>query len=371
VYSRGVTDEFTIRTRRAARDSLIRIAPGGLAGAGAFARRLSGARRAAVVADPAVARLHAPLLVRSLERAGFECEWIVVPRGERAKRPAVLSRLWERLAAAGIRRHDLIVAIGGGVTGDLAGFAAATWLRGVDWIGVPTTLLAQVDSSVGGKTAIDLAAGKNLAGAFHAPLGVLVDPRTLDTLPVRQRRAGLAEVVKTGMAVDAALFAWLEREAAAVAAGVTGALAAGIARSLRAKARIVARDERDAGPRTALNFGHTLGHALEAARGYRGPLHGEAVAVGMRVAAALSVQVAGLAPGARERLDALLDRFRLPRRMPPTPVAKLFACMERDKKGDAGGVRWVLTPRVGHASVPRLIPRRIVRAALLEAGARG
>lgn len=371
MYSPGVTDEFTIRTRRASRESLIRIAPGGLARAGAFARRLTHARRAAVVSDTAVARLHAPRLVRSLERAGFECSLIVVPRGESAKRPAVLSRLWGRLAAAGIRRDDLVVALGGGVTGDLAGFAAATWLRGVDWIGVPTTLLAQVDSSVGGKTAIDLEAGKNLAGAFHPPLGVLVDPETLRTLPVRQRRAGLAEVVKTGMAVDEALFAWLEREAAAVAAGETGAVAGAIARSLRAKARIVRRDERDSGPRTALNFGHTLGHALEAARGYRGPLHGEAVAVGMRVAVALSERCAGLDPGARERLEALLDRFRLPRRMPPTPVARLFERMERDKKGDARGVRWVLTPRVGHASVPRLIPRRIVRAALLEAGARG
>jgi 3-dehydroquinate synthase len=369
VYIPGVTEEFTIRTRQAARASLIRVSPGGIARAGAFARRLSRAGRAAVVTDPTVARLHAPALVRSLERAGIACSLIVVPRGERAKRPAVLFRLWNRLAAYGLTRHDLVVALGGGVTGDLAGFAAATWLRGVDWLNVPTTLLAQVDSSIGGKTAIDLEAGKNLAGAFHQPIGVLVDPATLLTLPPRQRRSGLAEVVKTGMAVDAALFGWLEREAEAVAAGETAALAGAISRSLRAKARVVARDERDAGPRTALNFGHTLGHALEAARGYRGPLHGEAVAVGMRVAAALSVRCAGLDPGARERHDALLDRFSLPRRMPKTPLARLFERMERDKKADARGVRWVLTPRVGHASVPRLIPRRLVRAALLEAGA--
>jgi 3-dehydroquinate synthase len=364
-----VTDEFTIRTRRAARESLIRVAPGGLARAGAFARRISRARRAAVVTDAAVARLHAPVLVRSLAGAGFESTTIVIPRGERAKRPAVLAQLWSRLAAAGIQRDDLVVALGGGVTGDVAGFAAATWLRGVDWICVPTTLLAQVDSSVGGKTAVDTPAGKNLAGAFHQPIGVLVDPETLRTLPVRQRRAGLAEVVKTGMAVDAALFAWLERAAAALAAGETHALAGAIARSLRAKARVVARDERDSGPRTALNFGHTLGHAIEAARGYRGPLHGEAVAIGMRVAAALSVEVAGLRPKDRARCDALLDHFSLPRRMPKTSLALLYEHMERDKKADARGVRWVLTPRVGHASVPRLIPRRLVRAALLEAGA--
>jgi len=277
--------------------------------------------------------------------------------------------LWARLSALGLSRRDAIVALGGGAVGDLAGFVAATWLRGVAWVCAPTTVLAQVDSSVGGKTAIDLDAGKNLAGAYHPPVGVLVDPETLRTLPPRQRRAGLAEVVKTGMAVDAALFQWLERAADALAAGETDALAGAIARSLRAKARIVARDERDAGPRTALNFGHTLGHALEAARGYRGPLHGEAVAVGMRVAAALSVEVAGLDSKDQARLGALLDHFSLPRHMPKTPVARLIERMEHDKKADARGVRWVLTPRVGHASVPRLIPRRLVRAALLEAGA--
>ena len=370
MYSPGVTDEFTIRAPRAARASVIRIASGGLARAGDFARGLSRARRAAVVSDLAVARLYAGPLVRSLERAGFACALVTLPRGERTKRPAALFRLWSRFAAAGIRRDDLVVALGGGVVGDLAGFAAATWLRGVDWIGVPTTLLAQVDSSIGGKTGLDLPAGKNLAGAFHHPAGVLVDPATLGTLPARQLRAGLAEVVKTGMAVDEALFRWLERNAGALSAGETAALSGAVARSLRAKARVVRRDERDAGPRTALNFGHTLGHALEAALGYRGLLHGEAVAVGMRVAAALSVRAAGLDPEAERRLGVLLDRFRLPRRMPPTSIARLLEHMERDKKAVSDGTRWVLTPRVGHASVPRLIPRRLVRAALLEAGAR-
>ena len=365
-----MTDQITIRTRVAPRDSLIRVSAGGLARAGAFARSLCSSRRAVVVTDTTVARIYARPLTRSLERSGFECSLITLPRGERTKRPAMLVRLWNAFAAAGIQRSDLVVALGGGVIGDLAGFAAATWLRGVDWIGVPTTLLAQVDSSIGGKTAVDLAAGKNLAGAFHQPIGVLVDPATLRTLPERQRRAGLAEVVKTGMAVDRALFTWLEREVELLAAGETAALAQAIARSLRAKASLVRKDERDAGPRSALNFGHTLGHALEAARGYRGVLHGEAVAIGMRVAAALSVRAAELDPKARQRLEALLNRFRLPRRMPPTPLETLFERMESDKKRDAKGVRWVLTPRVGHASVPRLMPRRLVRAALLEAGAR-
>jgi 3-dehydroquinate synthase len=260
----------------------------------------------------------------------------MVPRGERAKQTAVLTRLWGRLAALGLGRRDALVALGGGAVGDLTGFAAATWLRGVPWIGVPTTVLAQVDSSVGGKTGVDLAAGKNLVGAFHHPLLVVADPGTLASLPARQRRAGLAEVVKIGMAVDAALFRRLERDAARLAAGETPALAAAIRAAVAAKARVVRRDEREreGGVRTALNLGHTLGHAIEAAHGFRGVLHGEAVALGMRAAARLSVAVAGLPERERVRLEALL------------------------------------TPRMGHASVPRPIDRRLVRAAMLAVGAR-
>jgi len=257
------------------------------------------------------------------------------------------------------------------VVGDLAGFAAATWLRGVPWVAVPTTLLSQVDSSIGGKTAVDLPEGKNLAGAFHQPAGVLIDAETLETLASRQVRAGLAEVVKMGMAVDAALFRWCERERDALAGGLPSALAQAAERAVRAKAGVVRRDEREAGPRTALNFGHTTGHALEAALGYRKLLHGEAVALGMRVAARLSVSEAGLADRDRARLEALLDRLRLPRRLPPLAVRALLAAMRHDKKRTRAGVRWVLTPRVGFASVPRLISGRLVRAALLAAGARG
>ena len=240
------------------------------------------------------------------------------------------------------------------------------------WVEAPTSLLAQVDSSVGGKTAVDLPDGKNLVGAFHQPVGVLVDPDTLGTLPARQRRAGLAEVVKTGMAVDGALFHWLERNRAGVGAGDPDALGEAIVRSIRAKAGVVRADERERRPggRTALNYGHTLGHALEAVLGYRRLLHGEAVAIGMRVAAALSVDHAGLPVGARRRLDDLLDEFGLPRRIPDTPVDRLMRAMRLDKKARAGGVRWVLTGRVGHASVPRLISGRQVQAALKNAGAR-
>jgi len=306
-----------------------------------------------------------------LKRAGLDATTAVVPAGERSKRPEILSRLWRVCAAAGLERGDCVVALGGGVVGDLGGFAAATWLRGVAWVGVPTSLLAQVDSSVGGKTGIDLAAGKNLVGAFHQPAGVLVDSDLLQTLPVRERRAGLAEVVKVAMATDASMFRWMEREVRGLSEGRRDSLAEAVRRAIHAKLRVVRGDEREreGGRRTALNYGHTLGHALEAARGYRGVRHGEAVAIGMRVASALSVRLVALAPGERARLVALLDALRLPRRMPPTPLAALLEAMAHDKKRGASGTRWVLTPRVGHASVPRLISGRLVQAALREAGA--
>jgi 3-dehydroquinate synthase len=367
-----VPHTLVVRYPARPRASRIVVARGALAGLGRFVRTLTSATTVALVSDARVLALHGTAARRALARAGVRAVPLIVPRGERAKQPRVLARLWDRMAAARLARADAVVALGGGAIGDVAGFAAATWLRGVPWIGVPTTVLAQVDSSVGGKTGIDLAAGKNLVGAFHQPLGVLADPDTLATLPGRQRRAGLAEVVKAGMIADAALFRSLERDAGALARGDAGALERAIVRAIRAKTRIVQRDERerDGGPRTALNFGHTLGHALEAAHGYRRLLHGEAVAIGMRIAARLSVREAGLPGRELERLEGLLDRLALPRRMPPTSLARLAQAMAHDKKRAGRAVRWVLTPRVGHASVPRLISSRVVRSALLDAGAR-
>ena len=351
--------------------SRIRVRRGSLDQLGALTRRATAASRVAVVSDPRVAALYGTRARRSLRRAGIAGALVLVPRGERAKRPQSLARLWDRLAALGLGRRDALVALGGGVVGDLAGFAAATWLRGVPWVGVPTTLLAEVDSSVGGKTGVDLAAGKNLVGAFHQPVLVVADPDTLATLSARQRRAGLAEVVKMGVGVDAALFRWIERHAEALRAGDPKTLAVVVRAAVAAKARVVRGDEREreGGARTALNLGHTLAHAIEAACGYRGPLHGEAVAIGLRAAARLSRQVAGLSAGDHARVIRLLDRLGLPRRMPATRVARLEAAMRLDKKR-ARQVRWVLTPRIGHASVPRPIDRRLVRAALLDVGAK-
>ena len=351
--------------------SRVHVRRGALSDLGRLTRRATGAGAAVVVSDARVASLYGARTLRSLRAAGLAADLVVVPRGEPAKRPAVLARLWDRLATLGLGRRDVVVALGGGVVGDLAGFAAATWLRGVPWVCVPTTVLAQVDSSVGGKTGVDLAAGKNLVGAFLQPALVVADPDTLATLPARQRRAGLAEVAKMGFACDAPLFRWVERHAEALRAGDPAALAAAVRASVAVKASVVRRDEREreGGGRTALNFGHTLGHAIEAARDYRGVLHGEAVAIGMRAAARLSQRLAGLAERDRARLDAALDRLGLPRRMAPIAVARLLAAMRHDKKR-AGRVRWVLTPRMGHASVPRPIDRRLVQAAMLEVGAR-
>jgi len=351
--------------------SRIRVENRGLSGLGAFVRETTGAEQVVLVTDARVGALHGGAAQRALERARIEVRTVRVPRGEPAKRAPVLARLWEAFAASGLDRDGAVVALGGGVVGDLAGFAAATWLRGVPWVAVPTTVLAQVDAGVGGKTAIDLAAGKNLVGAFHQPAGVLVDPATLDTLPARQRRSGLAEVVKTGFAVDRTLWEWLEARLDALANGEPSVLAGAVERSIRAKARVVLADERErpGGARTALNFGHTLGHAIESSLGYRRLLHGEAVAIGMRAAAWLSVRVAGLAPESHVRLEAALDHLGLPVRMPRVGLDRLLKAMRQDKKRARGEVRWVLTPRIGDASVPRAVESRLVRAALALAGA--
>jgi 3-dehydroquinate synthase len=350
--------------------SRVRVRRGALDDLGSLIRA-SGVTRVVVVSDARVASLHGPRARRSLRRAGIAADGVLVPRGERAKQPEVLARLWTRLAELELGRRDALVALGGGAVGDLTGFAAATWLRGVTWFNVATTVLAQVDSAIGGKTGVDLAAGKNLVGAFHHPAVVVADPDTLATLDARQRRAGLAEVVKMGMGVDAALFRWAERHADALGTGDSTALMLAVRRSIAVKARVVRRDEREreGGVRTALNLGHTLGHAIEAAHGYRRVLHGEAVAIGLRAAARLSVRAAGLPERDRLRLEAVLDRLGLPRRMPPIPVARLWAAMAHDKKRDRS-VRWVLTPRIGHASVPRPMEPRLVHAVMLEVGAR-
>jgi len=283
-----------------------------------------------------------------------------VARGERAKTAPSLARSWNALAAAKIGRDGGVIALGGGSVGDLAGFAAATYLRGVRLAQVPTTLLAMVDSSIGGKTGIDLAQGKNLAGAFHQPDAVLADPAVLGSLPRRERSSGLAEIVKSAFLVDRDSVTQIERSVAAVLDGDLGPTLGAIALAVDVKAGIVATDEREAGLRELLNFGHTLGHAYEAARRYR-VTHGEAVSIGLVFAAALA-DVLDLAPTSlRERLEALLGSAGLPTRA-KLPAAT-WRFLRQDKKARAGAVRWILPRTVGRFSEVVDVAPRAIRAA--------
>jgi 3-dehydroquinate synthase len=334
--------------------------------AGTHLTDLGWSGRVAIVADPLTARRHAPALARSLRSAGLAPVLLRVPRGERAKSAAALARLWDGLARAGLERGSGIIALGGGTVGDLAGFAAATYLRGVRLAQVPTTLLAMVDSSIGGKTGIDLRAGKNLVGAFHQPDAVLADPVVLASLPRRQRASGLAEVVKCAFLADREAVGQVERSAAAIVDGDLGPTLGAVALAVSLKAGIVAADEREAGLRELLNFGHTLGHAYEAARRYT-VTHGEAVAVGMVYACALA-EALELAPSAlRERLEPILQRSGLPvrARLP----AATWAQLRRDKKVRSGAVRWILPRTIGRFSeVADVGPAALRRAARVVEG---
>ena len=317
--------------------------------------------RIAVVGDRVAQRSHVPAVVASLAAAGMEPVAIAVPQGERAKSPAVLEALWRDLAKARIGRDGGIVAVGGGATGDLSGFAAATYMRGIALAHVPTTLLAMVDSSIGGKTGVDLPEGKNLVGAFHAPTAVFSDPAVLATLPARQISSGLAEIVKSAYLVDGESVEQTARSVERVLAADLAPSTLLIALSAELKGSVVSADERETGLRELLNFGHTFGHAYEAASGYR-VTHGEAVAVGMVFATALA-ETLGLAPRTlRPGLEAILERARLPirARIP----AKAWTFIGRDKKARAGKTRWILPRRVGRFSeVTDVAPSAIDRAA--------
>jgi len=293
-----------------------------------------------------------------------------VPPGERSKSLDRVAALYEAFARAGLERGRPVFALGGGVVGDLAGFAAATWLRGVPLVMVPTSLLAQVDSSVGGKVGVDLPRGKNLVGAFHQPRAVLIDTDTLATLPARELRAGLAEVVKYGAIGDRDFFQWLEDSLQALLDGDPAALVHAIETSCRQKAGIVMRDEREDGERALLNFGHTFGHAIESATGYSLLRHGEAVAIGMVCAAWLSARL-GLAPaGDAIRLAALLEGMDLPTRVPEGIAPEtLLGHMRLDKKAAGGRIRLVLWSGIGAAMVVDDVPDSEILAALAMQGA--
>jgi len=320
---------------------------------------------AAVVTNEVVGPLYLPRLRQAL-RAARVVE-IVVPDGERAKSWHTLERVFDALLEARCGRDTLLVALGGGVVGDLAGFAAAVYQRGMPFVQVPTTLLAQVDSAVGGKTAINHARGKNMIGAFHQPLAVVSDVTALDTLPERELRAGVAEVIKHGLALDAAFVQWLEVNVERLLQRDREALAHAVRRSCELKARIVAEDEREAGARALLNFGHTFGHAIEAATGYGTWLHGEAVAAGMVMAAELSALMGHLKKTDVSRVRELLGRAQLPVAGPQLAAERLVEAMALDKKAAKGKTRFVILESIGRAALRADVDERLVRQAIVAA----
>lgn len=345
-----------------ARSYPVRIGPGLLGEAAQWRRSIRG-RHVLVVSNTTVAPLYMARVIAGLN--GLQHAHVLLEDGERHKTFANVAKILEALAALGATRDACVIALGGGVIGDMAGFAASCWMRGIDFIQMPTTLLAMVDSSVGGKTGVNLPAGKNLVGAFHQPRAVMADIDTLATLPDREYRAGMAEVVKGAAIGDTGFFSWLEDNATRINARDPATLIETIARKCRYKAGVVARDETEQGERALLNLGHTFGHALETAGNYSQFLHGEAIAVGMGLAARLSTRL-GMADAADgERLQQLLKDLHLPTDVPADsrPEA-LLALMRLDKKNVAGTLRLILWRGIGRAEIVAGVDERDVLAVL-------
>jgi len=351
-----------LRVELGSRSYPIRIGAG-LLGDAARWRDTLGGRHVLVISNEVVAPLYLQRVTAGLGDRTFST--LILADGEAHKTLDSAAQVFAALAQLKASRDATIIALGGGVVGDLAGFAAACWMRGIACVQMPTTLLAMVDSSVGGKTAVDLPQGKNLVGAFHQPRAVIADTDALATLPERELRAGCAEVVKYGALGDAAFFGWLEAHADALLARDAQTLATAIAHCCEQKAGIVARDENEHGERALLNFGHSFGHALETAAGYGTLLHGEAVAIGMCLAARLSARLGRASAADAERLTNLLQRFHLPTELPPgSDAQRLLELMRLDKKNVSGRLRLILWRGVGQAEIVTDIPEASIRAAL-------
>jgi 3-dehydroquinate synthase len=357
-----------LRVELGERSYLIHIGAG-IASEPAFFEPHVRARTAVVVTNETVAPLYAARLEATLAAAGAKTLRVVLPDGEEHKTWETLDRLFEALLRARVGRSAVLVALGGGVVGDIAGFAAASYQRGIAHLQVPTTLLAQVDSSVGGKTGINHALGKNMIGAFHQPAAVVADTATLSTLARREYAAGLAEVVKYGAIFDPVFLDWIEAHAAALLDRDAEALAHAILRSCEIKADIVARDERESGARALLNFGHTFGHAIESAAGYGSLLHGEAVAIGMALAARFSARLGRIPAAAPERLIQLLERLGLPVEPPRFALGTWLEYMGRDKKNEDGRITLILLDAMGSGAVVKDTPQPALEGFLAEVAA--
>lgn len=354
-----------VRVELGPRSYPIYVASGCLGKLGRIAQEHLTGRRILVVTNPVVAGLYGKAVKQSLAEAGFQVGEAQIPDGEEYKTLATVAGLYDAAFTGGLERGDAVLALGGGVVGDVAGFLAATYMRGVPFVQVPTTLLAQVDSSVGGKVGVNHPGGKNLIGAFYQPRFVLIDPDTLATLPPREVRAGIAEVIKYGVISDAGFFSWLEANIDRLLNIEPAALEHAIAASCRIKAAVVSADETEAGLRAILNFGHTVGHALEAVTGYQRFVHGEAVAIGMVAAARLAVRLGCFEPSGADRIAGLVLRAGLPAEVPSdiAPEA-LLEVMERDKKVVANRLTFVLPEAVGRVRIVRGVAAEDVLAVL-------
>ncbi len=330
----------------------IEIGAGNLAGAGRFLQDRGKISHAVILTDERVQEPHAVKVAESLITESIEVAIVAVAPGEKSKSVEVAAKLWEGMLELGADRKTVVVAVGGGVVGDLAGFIAATFARGLRFLQIPTTLLAQVDSSVGGKVGINLSQAKNMVGAFLQPLGVLVDTATLDTLPKREYVSGLAEVLKYGVILDAVFFADLEAHAAELVARDPATLIRVIGRSCRLKADVVEQDEREeTGLRAVLNYGHTFAHAFEALIGYGELLHGEAVSIGMTCAARLAQRLGRVDAAFVARQQSLIEKLGLPAKVPEIDRANVLSTMMHDKKVEHGKLRFILPTRMGHVEL--------------------
>jgi 3-dehydroquinate synthase len=348
------------------RSYAIKVEGGLLPRLGTECARLKLGRRCAVITDANAGRHYAKAALKSLTASGFEPVLITVPAGEKSKRLAMVEKCYDQLAAHRLERSSFLVALGGGVVGDLAGFVAATYLRGIPFVQVPTTLLAQVDSSVGGKTGVNLKAGKNLVGAFYQPRLVLCDLDTFHTLPKREYLSGLAEVIKYGVIHDPVLFAQLERNLPKLLQRDPATLRDVVARCCEIKADVVGQDETEGGLRAILNFGHTIGHAIENSSGYGKYLHGEAIAIGQVAAARLSHELLGLPSADVVRIEKLFVQAGLPVKIKLNDARrkKLFAAMKLDKKVSAGVVTFVLAEKIGRVVWGQSVSEALIRRVL-------
>lgn len=362
-------DARTVHVALPERDYPIVLEPNALARLGQLLAQRLKPGRCLVVTNPHLEARYGDVARASLEAAGWEPTVAVVPAGERFKRMQTAMQLYDRAIEARLERQNPVIALGGGVIGDLAGFVAATFNRGVPFVQVPTSLLAQIDSSVGGKVAVNHPMGKNLIGAFHQPTMVIADPLTLHTLPRRELLAGLAEMIKYGVIMDRDFFEQLEADLPLLLERRMPAMMAAIARCCELKAEVVLEDERESGRRAILNFGHTLGHALEAETDYQSYLHGEAVAIGMVAAGAIARELGLFSDAEQGRMVALLERAGLPTRFPAIAAEQLVASTGHDKKVQAGKVRWILPEAIGAVCVRSDVPPEVVLQVLRHLGA--